>query len=118
MFEFSHASRPTAGSAALVERICAAGRTKNRAAAGQLVAIGELFGYRWARCADTDDWAVDTMEALAAEVAAALRISQGLARSRLSYARAMREWLPRVGAVFAAGDIDYGCFRRSCIAPI
>ena len=48
---------------------------------------------------------------MAAEVAAALRISQGLAGSRLRYARAMRERLPKVGEVFAAGDIDYRTFQ-------
>ena len=51
------------------------------------------------------------MEAVAAEVAAALRISQGLAASRLRYARAMRERLPKVAAVFQAGDIDYRGFQ-------
>ncbi|HZC92163.1 MAG TPA: HNH endonuclease signature motif containing protein [Mycobacterium sp.] len=101
----------TAVSAGLVERICAATRAENRAAAAQLVAIGELFGYRLSRCRDTEDWAVDTEEALAAEVAAALRISQGLAAGRLRYARAMRERLPLVGAVFAAGDIDMRTFQ-------
>src|ERR1700738_4990369 len=49
-------------------------------------------------------------EAVAAEVAAALRISQGLAGSRLRYARAMRERLPQVADVFKAGDIDFRMF--------
>jgi hypothetical protein len=101
----------TAESAALVERIAAAARAENRAAAEQLAVIGELFGYRLSRCSETEDWAIDTMEAVAAEVAAELRISQGLAASRLRYARAMRERLPRLGAVFAAGDIDYRIFQ-------
>ena len=51
------------------------------------------------------------MTAVAAEVAAALRISQALAESRLHYARVLRERLPQVGEVFAAGDIDYQTFR-------
>jgi Domain of unknown function (DUF222) len=101
----------TAESAGLVDRICAESRVENRAAAAQLVAMGELFGYRLSRCAETEDWAIDTMEAVAAEVAAALRISQGLAASRLRYARAMRERLPRVGEVFKAGDMDYRMFQ-------
>jgi len=50
------------------------------------------------------------MEAVAAEVAAALRISQGLAASRVRYARALRERLPKVGALFRAGDIDFRLF--------
>jgi hypothetical protein len=111
MCESWYASRPTPASAALVDRICAWSRAENRAAAEQLAVIGELFGYRFSRCSDTDDWAVDTMEAVAAELAAALRISQGLASSRLRYARAMRERLPQVGEVFKAGDIDYRMFQ-------
>ena len=100
----------TAESAALVARIGASARAENRAAAAQLEAIGQLFGYRLSRCADTEDWAADTMEAVAAEVGAELRISPALAASRLGYARAMRERLPRVGEVFLAGDIDFRLF--------
>ncbi|ORA80031.1 HNH endonuclease [Mycobacterium malmoense] len=106
-----HYPSTTAVSAGWVDRICAATRVENRAAAEQLVAIGELFGYRLSRCSENEDWAIDTMEAVAAEVAAALRISQGLAASRLRYARAMRERLPRVGDVFRGGDIDFRLFQ-------
>jgi hypothetical protein len=106
-----HCPSTTEESAAMVERICAATRVENRAAAAQLVAIGELFGYRLSRCSETEDWAIDTMEAVSAEVGAALRISQGLAASRLRYARAMRERLPKVGEVFSAGDIDFRMFQ-------
>ncbi|KZS68274.1 hypothetical protein A4G26_07820 [Mycobacterium kansasii] len=88
-----------------------AARAENRAVAAQLTGIGQLFAYRLARSAETQDWAIDTMEAVAAEVGAALRISQGLAASRLPYARAMREQLPQVAAVFRAGDIDYRAFQ-------
>ncbi len=94
----------------LVDRISAAARAENRAAAAGLVAIGELFGYRLTRGGEAQDWAIDTVAAVAAEVGAALRIGQGLATSRVHYARAMRERLPRVGAVFAAGDIDFRLF--------
>ncbi|MCV7378523.1 hypothetical protein BST11_10800 [Mycobacterium alsense] len=101
----------TAASTALLERIAAAARAENRAAAAQLALIGELFVYRLSRCAESEGWAIDTMEAVAAEVGAALRISQGLAASRLRYARAMRERLPKVAEVFAAGDIDFRVFQ-------
>jgi hypothetical protein len=110
MFERHHPST-TPESAGLVERICAAARAENRAAAAQLVAIGELFGYRLSRCSETEEWAIDTEEAVSAEVAAALRISQGLASSRLRYARAMRERLPKVAEVFRAGDIGLRLFQ-------
>ena len=105
-----HYPSKTAESAALVARIGTSARAENRAAAAQLVAVGELFAYRLSRCAETEDWAIDTMEAVATEVAAALRVSQGLAASRVRYARAMRERLPQLGGVFAAGEIDYATF--------
>ncbi len=110
LFERRYPSR-TSESAALVDRICSLSRAENRAAAAQLAAIGDLFAYRLSRCSDTEAWAVDTMEAVTAEVAAALRISQGLAGSRLRYAWAMRERLPKVAEVFKAGDIDYRAFQ-------
>jgi hypothetical protein len=110
LFERRHPST-TPQSAALVERICSSWHAQNRAAAATLVAIGELFGYRLARCSDTEDWAVDTEEAVTAEIAAALRISQSLAGSRLRYARAMRERLPQLAEIFKAGDIDARTFQ-------
>ncbi|MGO9152394.1 HNH endonuclease signature motif containing protein [Mycobacterium sp.] len=110
MFDQWYASRPTPESAALVDRLCAAARAENRAAAEQLVVIGQLFAYRYSSCSETDDWAIDTEAAVAAEAGAALRISQSLAASRLRYARAMRERLPQLGEVFKAGDIDYRAF--------
>ncbi len=108
--ERCHPSK-TATSAALLDRICASARAQNRAAAEQLVAIGELFGSRLSRCSENEDWAIDTMAAVAAEVGAALRISLGLAEDLVRYARAMRERFPKVGEVFLAGDIDYRAFQ-------
>jgi Domain of unknown function (DUF222) len=110
LFERCYPSR-TVESAGLVDEICCFSRVENRAAAAQLAAIGQLFAYRLSRCSETQDWAIDTMEAVAAEVAAALRIGQGLAASRLRYARAMRERLPRVAEVFQVGEIDYRAFQ-------
>jgi Domain of unknown function (DUF222) len=106
-----HYPSTTPESAALLDRICASWRAQNRAAAAQLAAMGELFGYRLARCSDTEEWAIDTEEAVCAEVAAALRISQALASSQLRYARAMRERLPELAEVFKAGDIDSRTFQ-------
>ena len=109
LFERRYPTRTTE-SVAFLDRIGASWRARNRAAASALVAIGELFGYRLARCSDTEEWAVDTEAAVSAEVAAALRMSQGLAASQLRYARAMRERLPRLAEVFKAGDIDQRTF--------
>jgi hypothetical protein len=109
LFERRYPSRTTE-SVALLDRIGASWRAQNRAAASALVAIGELFAYRLTRCSDTEEWAVDTEAAVSAEVAAALRMSQGLAASQLRYARAMRERLPKLAEVFQAGDIDQQTF--------
>ena len=109
MFERRYPSR-TPESSAMLDRIVASWRAQNCAAAAALTAIGELFAYRLTRCSDTEDWAVDTEAAVCAEVAAALRMSLGLAASRLRYARAMRERLPKLAEVFRAGDIDERTF--------
>ncbi len=110
VFERCYGSK-TAQSAALVDGIAAFTRLENRAVGAQLEGIGELFAYRLSRCSETQDCAIDTMAAVAAEVGAALRISQGMAESRLRYARAMRERLPKVGELFKAGDLDYRGFQ-------
>jgi Domain of unknown function (DUF222) len=109
LFERRYPSRTTE-STALLDRIGASWRDQNRGAAAALAAIGELFAYRLTRCSDTEEWAVDTEAAVSAEVAAALRMSQGLAASQLRYARAMRERLPKLAEVFQAGDIDQRTF--------
>jgi hypothetical protein len=101
----------TSESAALLSRVCASSRTEALACAERLVAIGELYALRLRESGETETWAVDTWDAVAGEVAAALRISLAMAGSYLRYARAMRERLPQVGAVFAAGDIDYRMFQ-------
>jgi hypothetical protein len=60
---------------------------------------------------ERETWCTDTQEAITAEVAAALCITQGLAASYLCYARVMRMRLPRVGALLQSGDIDYRMFQ-------
>jgi hypothetical protein len=110
MFDSGDASR-AARAGALIDRVCASSRTEARAAADRLAAIGALYRLRLAESGETGFWAADTWDEVAGEVAAALRISVGLASSYLRYAQAMVERLPRVGAVFAAGDIDYRLFQ-------
>jgi Domain of unknown function (DUF222) len=107
---FESLSSPSTA-AILVERICAASRAENRATGQRLAAIGELDLLRLRQVGERQTWCTDTQEAVAAEVAAALRITQGLATSYLYYSRAMRTRLPRVGALLQAGDIDYRMFQ-------
>jgi hypothetical protein len=111
MFESWYASRPTPESAALLDRIREAGRSEAQAAARRLVAVGELFVSRLRDSGEQADWAMDTWEAVAAQVAAAQQCSIAMASSYLRYAMALRDRLPKVGKAFQAGDIDYRAFQ-------
>ncbi|MEZ0353858.1 HNH endonuclease signature motif containing protein [Mycobacterium sp. pR1184] len=95
----------------LLTRISDAARAEAQAAAARLEAIGDLFRLRVAQHGERAQWAADTSDAVAAEVAAALRTSVAMGHSNLRYARAMQERLPAVATVFRAGDIDFRLFR-------
>jgi hypothetical protein len=101
---------------AVLVRIGAAGRGEAREAAARLDAIAELFALRMDEFGEHADWAVDTTDVVASEVAAELRLSQSAARGQLRLARAMRERLPRVAAVFGAGDIDLRMFSDTGVS--
>ncbi|CAJ1509611.1 HNH endonuclease signature motif containing protein [[Mycobacterium] burgundiense] len=111
MFEPPKVRPPTPATTALVDRIAAASRAEAQAAAERLVAIADLFEEREKKFGGCDNWVIDIWEAVAAEVAATLRVSLGIGKSYLRYATAMRYRLPKVGAVFEAGDIDYRLFQ-------
>src|ERR1700742_3945588 len=98
-------------SAALVDRLRATRRAENSAAGQRLAVIGELDALRLRALGERETWCTDTQEAVAAEVAAALCISQALATSYLYYARAMRTRLPQVGALLLAGELDYRAYQ-------
>ncbi|GBG37099.1 HNH endonuclease signature motif containing protein [Mycobacterium montefiorense] len=95
----------------MLDRITGAARVEAQAAAARLLAIGDLFRLRLAQHGEHAQWAADTSDAVAAEIAAALDISVAMGHSNLRYARAMHERLPDVAAVFRAGDIDFRLFR-------
>jgi Domain of unknown function (DUF222) len=111
MFERWYASRPTSESAALLDQIGEAGRAESQAAARRLVAVGELFVSRLRDSGEQADFALDTWDAVAAQVAAALRCSIAMGSSYVRYAMALRERLPEVGRLFQAGEIDYRSFQ-------
>jgi hypothetical protein len=110
MFELLEPSA-TAEPAALLDDVRAASRAETRAAAQRLTGIWNLYRVRLRETGDHAEWAVDTWDAVAAEVAAALNISLGLAGSHVRLAKAMHERLPLLGMVLAAGDIDYRSFQ-------
>ncbi|MFZ3295804.1 HNH endonuclease signature motif containing protein [Mycobacterium sp.] len=111
MFESWYASRPTPESTALLDRVREAGRSEAQAAARRLVAVGDLFVLRCRDSGERADCAMDTWEAVAAQVAAALQCSIAMGSSYLRYAMALRDRLPEVGKAFQAGDIDYRAFQ-------
>ena len=96
---------------ALLDRMGDAARSEAMAAADRLSAIGDLYALRVAQHGEREQWAIDTDDAVAAEVAAALHTSVAMGHSNLRYARAMRERLPHVADAFRAGDIDFRLFR-------
>lgn len=97
----------TPESAALVDQIAAAARRENQQAAARLTAIGDLFALRYANAGpNAEGHVVDTVTAVAAEVAAALNTTHLAASAQIGLAKDLRERLPLVAAVFAAGDIN------------
>lgn len=91
----------------LATAMAAEARAESAATARRLAAVGELYARRAVEWADRQLWCADPCEAVAAEVSAAQNISRGRARSQIDNARALRERLPKVAAVFAEGAIDF-----------
>src|SRR5712672_2341274 len=79
------------------------------AAARRLASTADMLEARWAAdgSAEREQWCLDNWDAVAAEVAAAQNVSTGVASHQLMVAMALRERLPRVAEVFAAGQISY-----------
>jgi hypothetical protein len=101
----------TTESAALLEQACAAARTEAQATARLLNVIADLMQLRDRQYGDRAEWVADLWDAIAAELAAALRVSRALASSYMSDAEVMRERLPKVGDCLAAGDINYAMLQ-------
>ena len=99
------------GATALLDRMGTAARSEAMAVADRLSAIGDLYALRLAQHGEREKWAIDTDDAVAAEIAAALNTSVAMGHSNLRYAKAMRERLPHVADAFRAGDIDFRLFR-------
>jgi hypothetical protein len=94
---------------ALLERMRSAQRCERVAIADRLLAAGRLCQLRMAVIDEIDrmQWCIDNWEAVAAEVGAELGISRGRASSQMNYGVELLERLPKLGAVFAAGDVDF-----------
>lgn len=95
--------------AQLLERMSAAQRAERMAVAERLLAAGRLCQMRMADVAHEDrfQWCIDNWEAVAAEVGAQLGVTRQRASSQMNYGVELLERLPRLGAVFAAGEVDF-----------
>ncbi|WP_041781754.1 HNH endonuclease signature motif containing protein [Mycolicibacterium chubuense] len=82
-------------------------RAENAACARKLAVMAEIFARRTSDSAEERElWWVDPEAAVAAELAAALQLTQGLALHQTHRGVALRDRLPKVAAVFEAGLIS------------
>jgi Domain of unknown function (DUF222) len=82
-------------------------RVEAAASARRLAATAELVARRvQGGSPECGRWSCDNWDAMAAEVAAAQGISHGMASGQMYLAVALRDRLPRVGALFADGMIS------------
>jgi Domain of unknown function (DUF222) len=94
-----------ADDAAVVSAIGECARMEAVAAARRLAAIGEFVSRHADGPTDCAYWSCDNWDAMAAEVAAAQRISHAMASGQMYQAVALRDRLPQVAALFAEGVI-------------
>jgi hypothetical protein len=91
----------------LIDVIGEAARAESAAIARRLAAVGVLDALRAVELAERRWWRTDPFQEVAAEISAAQNISRGRAGNQVYLARALRDDLPAVAAVFATGAIDY-----------
>jgi hypothetical protein len=99
---------------AIVQAIGDSARAENKACARRLAAIAELYERRQIPVENGQGrelWRIDSWEAVAAEVAAVQGITSAAAGAEMHNAICLRERLPKVGALFAAGVIAYRTVR-------
>jgi hypothetical protein len=101
----------TSESAGLIEQACTESRMETQATARRLNVIADLMQLRNRQYGDRADWVADPWDSIAAELAAALRISRALASSYMRDAEVLRERLPKVGECLGSGDINYAMFN-------
>ena len=90
----------------VVAAITGSARMEAAAGARRLAAIAELVRRRADGPTDWAHWSCDNWDAVAAEVAAAQGISHRMASCQMYLGVALRDRLPRVGALFAEGVIS------------
>ncbi|MEU0496783.1 DUF222 domain-containing protein [Mycobacterium sp. NPDC006124] len=88
-------------------------RVENAACARRVATMAAMFDEAHAASgsADRDQWCLDNVDAVAAHIGAAQRITSGAASHQLLVAVALHERFPRVAAVFADGLITYALVK-------
>jgi hypothetical protein len=106
----------TSSDAVLVDAITDATRAEAAAAARRFAAIAELTDRRCSSelAREREYWACDAWDGCAAELAAALTISHRAASTLMHQALALRDRLPRIGALLAAGAITAALATLAC----
>jgi hypothetical protein len=91
----------------LIDVMGEATRDESTAIAQRLAAVGELYARREAERTEIKWWSTDVTDLVAAEISAVQNISHARAVGQVHYARTLRDRLPYVAKVFAAGMIDF-----------
>ncbi|OBI72656.1 hypothetical protein A9X01_08070 [Mycobacterium asiaticum] len=97
--------------AGLVDAMVAGAAAESIAAAGRLSAIAELVARHGDGPPDSARWSCDNWDMLAAQVAAAHHISHAKASAQMYLACALRNRLPKIQALLAAGTITVDLAR-------
>jgi hypothetical protein len=87
-------------------------RAERVAVARKIFAAGRFGLKRFAAMGNThENWCIDDWDVIASEVAAELGMSRGRASSLIGYGKVLIEWMPRLGEVFLAGQVDLRVIR-------
>ena len=83
-------------------------RVENMAAARKVAVMAEIFDRRTGlpTAAERELWWIDPQAAVAAELAAAVNVSTGMALHQTNRGVALRDRLPKVAALFEAGLVS------------
>jgi hypothetical protein len=98
------------------EGVRACARLENAACAARLGHMADMLAAAQSAdgSADREQWRLDNWAAVCAQIGAAHDVTSGVADGLLTDAVVLRERLPQVGAVFAAGTIGYRLVHQIC----
>jgi len=98
------------------ERVRAHARLENSACAARLSAMADMLADAYAAdgSAEREQWRIDNWAAVCAQIGAAHTVTSGVANGLLTNAVILRERLPKIAALFAAGDLSYRQVHEIC----